>query len=226
VDNQAQPAAPRRGAGGYEKGEQTRRRLLEVALAAFGRSGYTATTTRKIVDDAGLTLPALSYYFGDKEGLYLACAQEIVERFKHATGPTVEAARTALARPMTPEQARAKLKAVMGALAGFIIAEDVDRGASFIRQETANPGPAFDVLYTQLWRPGVELVATLIACGDRQEMEDDEAKIRAVMMISSVTAFERGRSMINGPSGQDTVDERARALVAAVIEEQIDALGR
>ncbi|HEY4459413.1 MAG TPA: CerR family C-terminal domain-containing protein [Pseudonocardiaceae bacterium] len=226
MDEQVRPAAPRRGAGGYEKGEQTRRRLLDVALAAFGRSGYAATTTRRIVDEAGLNLPALSYYFGDKEGLYLACAQEIVERFKRATGPTAEAARTALAQPMSHEQARAQLKAVMGALAALITTADVERGASFVRQETANPGPAFEVLYAQLWRPGVELVASLIACSVRREMADDEATIRAVMMISSVTAFERGRSVLSGPSGQDTVSERARAVVAAVIQEQIDALGR
>lgn len=59
-------------AGGYRKGAETRLRILTAALQAFGSAGAAGATTRKIAHEAGVSLPALKYYFGGKEGLYLA----------------------------------------------------------------------------------------------------------------------------------------------------------
>ncbi|MFK5108554.1 TetR family transcriptional regulator, partial [Klebsiella pneumoniae] len=72
------PTGPKRrqpGSNGYRKGEESRRRILEAALREFGRVGYAAATTRAIALQAETTLPSLQYYFGGKQGLYLACAQ-------------------------------------------------------------------------------------------------------------------------------------------------------
>lgn len=53
-------------------GEQSRERLLRAALRLFAHQGYTKTSTREIAEAAGVNLAAISYYFGDKEGLYRA----------------------------------------------------------------------------------------------------------------------------------------------------------
>lgn len=45
-------------------------RLLEAALDCFNRKGYAATTVQEIVEAAGVTKPALYYYFSSKEGIY------------------------------------------------------------------------------------------------------------------------------------------------------------
>jgi TetR/AcrR family transcriptional regulator len=58
-----------------EKGS-VRQRLLTSALNTFSCKGYAATTVREIVAAAGVTKPALYYYFGSKEGIYLALLQE------------------------------------------------------------------------------------------------------------------------------------------------------
>ena len=63
-----------RAATGYRKGEETRQRILEAALQVFATTGYNGASTRQITESAGVTLPALRYYFGGKEGLYKACA--------------------------------------------------------------------------------------------------------------------------------------------------------
>ena len=47
-------------------------RLLSGALELFTAKGYAATSVREIVAAAGVTKPVLYYYFGSKEGLYLA----------------------------------------------------------------------------------------------------------------------------------------------------------
>ncbi len=51
-------------------------RLLSAALELFTRKGYAATSVREIVEVAGVTKPALYYYFGSKEGIYLNLMRE------------------------------------------------------------------------------------------------------------------------------------------------------
>ena len=53
-------------------GEQSRERLMHAALQLFAQQGFTKTSTREIAEAAGTNLAAISYYFGDKAGLYRA----------------------------------------------------------------------------------------------------------------------------------------------------------
>lgn len=57
-------------------GEQSRERLLHSALALFAEHGYAKTSTRQLAEAAGTNLAAISYYFGDKAGLYRAAFTE------------------------------------------------------------------------------------------------------------------------------------------------------
>jgi AcrR family transcriptional regulator len=54
-------------------GEQSRERLLQAAMRLFGEQGFAKTSTREIAQAAGANVAAISYYFGDKAGLYQAC---------------------------------------------------------------------------------------------------------------------------------------------------------
>lgn len=54
-----------------------RQRLLEAATELFTRKGYAAASVREIVEAAGVTKPALYYWFGSKEGLFLALVGSI-----------------------------------------------------------------------------------------------------------------------------------------------------
>jgi len=54
------------------KGEEARQRLLGTAQRLFACQGYSATSTRELADAAQVNVAAISYYFGDKAGLYRA----------------------------------------------------------------------------------------------------------------------------------------------------------
>jgi AcrR family transcriptional regulator len=69
----------------HQKGQETRERILDAALKAFGEASFLAVTTRQIAQAASVSLPTLQYYFGHKEGLYRACAETIVERYRSHT---------------------------------------------------------------------------------------------------------------------------------------------
>jgi TetR/AcrR family transcriptional regulator len=51
--------------------EPIRERLMKSALRLFTQRGYSATTVRELVEEAGVTKPVLYYHFGSKEDLYL-----------------------------------------------------------------------------------------------------------------------------------------------------------
>jgi AcrR family transcriptional regulator len=50
----------------------TRGRILETATDLFAEKGYAGTYVREIVEKAGVSKPALYYYFKSKEGLFYA----------------------------------------------------------------------------------------------------------------------------------------------------------
>ncbi|MEW1839271.1 TetR/AcrR family transcriptional regulator [Nonomuraea angiospora] len=61
--------------------EQTRRRIIDVAIDLLERGGRDAVTTRAVADAAGLQPPALYRLFSDKEGLLDAVAEHGFIRF-------------------------------------------------------------------------------------------------------------------------------------------------
>lgn len=50
----------------------TRQDILNAALSSFAQRGYAATSVREIVEAAGVSKPALYYYFADKAKLFEA----------------------------------------------------------------------------------------------------------------------------------------------------------
>jgi AcrR family transcriptional regulator len=55
---------------GRRPDEPARARLLVAALRLFAEQGYTKTSIRQIAQAAGANVAAISYYFGNKAGLY------------------------------------------------------------------------------------------------------------------------------------------------------------
>jgi TetR/AcrR family transcriptional regulator, regulator of cefoperazone and chloramphenicol sensitivity len=212
---------------GYAKGGETRQRILDVALKAFGEASFKAVTTRQISEAADISLPTLQYYFGDKEGLYRACAETIVERYRGHTTSTAAKAAAALKENHTAEAARTHLKALIGALAGFLVgSREAERWAQFVARELRDPGPAFEILYEKLWRPGVELTARMIACVMGAPEGDPAARIQALLLISSLLAFQSGRSVSLRTMRWSKIGPDELAMVLSSLDAQIDAIGR
>jgi len=75
-------AATRRSRAGRTtaRGEETRARILAVALTRFRRRGSEATTMREIAEAAGVALGAAYYYFPSKDAIVLAYLEETQRR--------------------------------------------------------------------------------------------------------------------------------------------------
>ena len=99
------------------RGAQARLALIHAAVEVFGESGLEAATTRDIAQRAQQNIAAIAYYFGGKEGLYLAVVEHIVQVILARVGPPdgrgrgVPDARGAASRalPRLPEAAAGAL---------------------------------------------------------------------------------------------------------------------
>jgi AcrR family transcriptional regulator len=56
--------------------EDARARLLAAGLRLFAQQGYAKTSTRELAEEAQVNVASISYYFGDKAGLYRAVFTE------------------------------------------------------------------------------------------------------------------------------------------------------
>jgi TetR/AcrR family transcriptional regulator, regulator of cefoperazone and chloramphenicol sensitivity len=56
--------------------EDARQRLLAAGLRLFAQQGFSKTSTRELAEAANVNVASISYYFGDKAGLYRAAFME------------------------------------------------------------------------------------------------------------------------------------------------------
>ncbi|MDB5132120.1 MAG: TetR family transcriptional regulator [Mucilaginibacter sp.] len=57
-------------------------RILDVAERVFSDLGYDGASTRAISGEAGVNMAMLNYYFGSKEGLFLAVFERKISSFQ------------------------------------------------------------------------------------------------------------------------------------------------
>jgi AcrR family transcriptional regulator len=105
---------------------ETKEKILDTAQRLIGEQGYSATSVRQIVAEAGVNLAAIHYHFGSKEELLAA----VIER---KAGP-VNAERLARLQRFEQESG-AHAPTVRQALDAFLVpmAERADREPEFVR---------------------------------------------------------------------------------------------
>jgi len=206
----------------YARGEETRRRIIEVALRLFGERGFEGASTREIAKAAGVNAPALQYYFDNKEGVYRACAEYIATSSATHFSPVVTRAEAVM------EDANATLDQVfeafgdlLDALADFhLLPDDAEHRRLFLAHEQVGQGPSvlFDLLDKGL-RPRMgEISAKLIARYCHAQPSDSILRMRVMMLFGQVHVFSLGRRTLLsklgwdsfGPQQLDTIKQAAR----------------
>ncbi len=68
-----------------EKGENTKRKVMEAAVSLFNVKGYSGTSIRAIAEKAGVNVALISYYFGNKQGLMEKLMIDFLEGYTSIT---------------------------------------------------------------------------------------------------------------------------------------------
>ncbi|MFN3744997.1 MAG: CerR family C-terminal domain-containing protein [Hyphomicrobiaceae bacterium] len=178
-----------------DRGDATRQKLLNAAIDVFGQYGFDGTTTRALAAAAGVNLQAIPYYFGGKEGLYLAAAEHLATLITSHIGSRRQEVQDRLAaiqregRPVTCEEARELLTALLSTLAEVMVSEKSRAWARFLIREQMAPTEAFAKIYEPVMRPKVETIRRLVGVLLDLPPTSEQVGLRALSLIGSVMVF-------------------------------------
>ncbi len=208
---------------------ETRLRILEAAMKCFAQQGFSGATTREIAAEASVTLPVIAYHFGNKEGLHHACAQVILGRYRDRMLPVVVSGRASVrSGALAAADARDILSQIMeGLIEAFTHEADEKYRSHFVLRELSDRGPAYAYLMKELWRPGVLLVADLLAIASGRDATTDRDKAAALMLLSSLSALSNQSAISLSILDRSRFTDDDRVLAGQLAGGMIDSfLGR
>jgi AcrR family transcriptional regulator len=225
MDGSQLPAPRRRPLeGGYARGEETRERIIQAAFVAFAEEGYVGASTRRIAAEAGVNPPALQYYFDSKEGLHRACGQFIVDEVMTQLAPAFERSRAALAGER--QEAVEALRDLVERLAVVSMAKAETEGWSRFmgRCEADDIGPASRVVEEGIAAPLKTAVIDLVAHALALEPDDPGARLRAMLILSQLTAFHTKRDSLLATMGWSAFSAESIDMVKRVLSDHVRRL--
>ena len=218
--------------GRPDRGGAARRKLLAAAIDVFGRLGFDGACTRALADAAGVNLQAIPYYFGGKEGLYLAAAEHIAALIGTHTFDLRERVRSRLdeavkhATPLKVYEARSLLTEIVQTLATLFVSRESEAWARFIIREQMEPTAAFSRLYEGAMKPGMEVTRRLLAeiLGERADSE--LVRLRTLSLIGSILVFRMAHATAMAELGWKSVGRRELDVVRNHCAELVAAISR
>ncbi|TKI03357.1 CerR family C-terminal domain-containing protein [Martelella alba] len=214
--------------GGYARGSETRRRIMDSAIELFGEMGFEGASTRHIAKSAGVNPPALQYYFGNKEGLYVACAEYLVTENKAWLEPFLAkmAARECADADACIETVYLLLEAIMD----HILSRKITSGQRLFyarMQLGQGPSGAAESFSNKLFSRLHTVVVGLVAQVCHASVEDELIQFRAMSLLGQVTMFHTLRRMMFPGSRQDTALSPDKIiLMKSCLREQCQTLMR
>jgi TetR/AcrR family transcriptional regulator, regulator of cefoperazone and chloramphenicol sensitivity len=186
-------------------GSHTPARILEAAGEIFADLGYRAATVRHICEKAGANVAAINYYFGDKEGLYLAVLRSVPNAHAEKYRPELHANATA----------EEKLRAYIESLLNRVF--DPGRPgwhAKIIAREMVEPTRALDSLLEEIARPLHQQLAGIVRELLGAGATDEDVRLCALSIMGQCVYYHHARSVLTRlyPAQSYDADDVARLV--------------
>jgi AcrR family transcriptional regulator len=205
--------------GGYARGEETRGHIITAALHAFAEDGYTRASTRSIAASAGVNPPALQYYFGGKEGLHRACAQQIIDRAHQVLAQPYALAQSALASGDRDEAVEA-LANIFDALIDGLKAVKTQSWIRFMARAQADRSePAVGMIRKGIGIPMIGITAQLIGVITHRDPAAELTRLRACTLLGMVSHLCTHRDQTLTMMQWPRLTQQRLALIKSVVRE-------
>ncbi len=222
-------ASPSRARG---RREDMRNKLLEASIDVFAKHGFGGASTRMLARAAGANLQAIPYYFGGKQGLYLAAADYIAERIRGHVGPVAGRIRARLATqdlgaggvPLSAAEASVLLAEMFRAAARLMVSAESAHWARFMVSEQMEPTEAFERIYAQVMSPLLETARALVGTLLGQDPSSETVRVRTLALLGQVLVFRVARAAVMRQMGWQEVGPHELALIDDMIAGTVSAL--
>jgi AcrR family transcriptional regulator len=199
-----------------ERGEATRRRILEVAAVSFARKGYVGSSLNDLIRESGVTKGGFYFHFPSKEALALSVLREKEEDWM---ARVTEAA-------MQHSAAIDQLTALPAALLDLYEGDPAARAIQRLTLELSeDPRLAPEMAtFATMW---VDLTASLIRNAQEQgALRDDCDPVAAAEgAVAAFVGFEHIAAVVSGGAGLRGRVERFADLYLTMLRPLQDADG-
>jgi len=217
----------RKTESGYARGEETRARIIQTALALFGERGFDGVSTREIATKAGVPAPSLQYYFENKEGLYAACIEDIQTSAANAITPTLDVLDGLLQSNASIGQIIDAYCSALDVVADFMFASpDAASRALFITRRIM-PMKSTMIRTDIAKGPGSRLddccvrIITRISDGS---VPEDESRLMAVAIKGQLLTFHFVREHLEAVLGYDEITPERLQTLKRIVRRQTTTL--
>lgn len=213
-----------------ERGDLTRRALIDAAIKVFARDGFHAASTRELANAADVNLALINYYFKGKQGLYLAAFEVITSQMKSEIALVDEKIRLCLERydwsaldmnrrkeillPVLLEMATAFLK--------LLTSDKTNDWAQLIMREQQQPTAAFEYVFSTLIRPLLAQIIKMIKI--LRNADEEEAAMISFSIFGLLVVWRVGRTGILRRMNWTAIGEEELQKVLPIMHRNITAL--
>lgn len=205
-------------------------KLLASALVVFGRYGFDGASTRQLADAAGVNLQAIPYYFGGKDGLYLATADHLVSlidvhigEMRRQMGARL-AALDAAGESLTPVEARLLLTGIARTMITLLVSKQSESWARFIIREQMEPTAAFERIYQGIMAPMIGIARRLVGVLLDADPVSERVRLRTLSFVGNILVFRVAHAAVLAQMEWETVGPRQLETLHALAAELVTAL--
>ncbi|MEI2302103.1 CerR family C-terminal domain-containing protein [Ensifer sp. MJa1] len=217
-----------------DRGDITREKLLTSSIDVFGRYGFDGASTRLLAETAGVNLQAIPYYFGGKEGLYIAAAEHLASMILGHVAELRTAIIERLAqidhdgKAMEPTEARELLTQMAQRMVALFVSRQSESWARFIIREQMEPTEAFERVYANVMGPMIGMARRLIATILGETAQSEHVRLKTMSFVGSILVFRMAHAAMLrqmewqtiGPDELEILRRHAADLVAALGSEK------
>ncbi len=166
-------------------------------------------------------MSAITYHFGGKEGLYLACAQHISDTIGSLIGTAVSETDVA---PTDTKSARAGLFRLFAIFVSAILRDETAEFARFIVREQQEPTAAFDIIYGGVMDKLLGRMVQLMTVVARNRIDDTEIRVRVIALMGQVMAFRIARAATLRLTGWSDIGDDEHVVIDRVVQAHLGAI--
>jgi AcrR family transcriptional regulator len=216
-----------------ESGGDTRSALIHAAIEAFGRDGYEAATTKAIAGAANANQALISYYFGSKEGLYVAAVEHIADQIGARMGPIGECVESETRRleaelSMPVEDRRTRyfdlLCQMVDGFAEMLTDQESAAWAQVLVREQQQPGRAFDALYGRVQERVLSQMARLVARLNGESSPSAADRLTVLTIVGQVLVFRTARAAVVRFMGWETIRTQQVTRIKHAVHRNLAAM--
>lgn len=205
-----------------------RERLIEAGIDVFGQHGFEGASTRRLAGEAGVNIAAIPYYFGSKEGLYRAVAENIVRRVRERMDPEIAAANALAMRSEASEgELIAGLQRLLKAMAFTVVGSpEAKRWARIVLQEQIKPSEAFEILFKGVFERMLGTCGAMLGRLTRLPAEGEELIFLSQAILGQVLIFRIGETALLRRLDSEQLTPEQVSKLAALIAVNVEAIVR